>query len=147
MVCCFFGHRDAPESVLAPLEDTIRKLIDSQGVNRFYVGNQGRFDRMAIWALHRAKQAWPHIEYSVVLAYMPQPGQPSEPGPTLYPDGLETVPLRFAISRRNRWMVKRSDVVVAYVARSGGGAAQFVDYARRQGKQIINLAEQGRRQR
>ena len=143
MVCCFFGHRDAPESVRALLEDTIRRLIDSQGVDRFYVGSQGRFDRMAISALRRVKQACPHIEYCVVLAYMPEPGRPAEPEPTLYPDGLETVPPRFAISHRNRWMVKKSDVIVAYIARSGGGAAQFVDFARRQGKRIINLAEQG----
>ena len=54
------------------------------------------------------------------------------------PDGIEKVPPRFAISYRNRWMVKHADYVIAFVHR-GGGAEQFVKLAERQKKSVINL--------
>ena len=55
---------------------------------------------------------------------------------TVYPP-LESVPPRFAISKRNQWMVEQVDVVVAYVTHSWGGAAQTLDYARRKKKRIL----------
>lgn len=55
---------------------------------------------------------------------------------TVYPP-LESVPKRFAISRRNEWMVRESDIVVAYVTHSWGGAAKTLEYARRKKKQIF----------
>lgn len=51
---------------------------------------------------------------------------------------LETVPRRFAISRRNRWMVDAADVVVACVLHDWGGAAATLQYARQKGKRIIS---------
>lgn len=56
----------------------------------------------------------------------------------LYPR-LENVPLRFAISQRNRWMVRQAAVVIAYVTHSWGGAYQTYRYAKFQGKMIYNL--------
>ena len=35
--CCFFGHKDTPESVKADLYAAIEKLIVEHGVNTFYV--------------------------------------------------------------------------------------------------------------
>ena len=64
-----------------------------------------------------------------------------EDGETFYPEGLESVPRRFAIARRNDWMLKEADTVVAYVRFFGGGAGQFVQKAERQKKRIINLAD------
>ncbi len=37
-------------------------------------------------------------------------------------------------------IVQEAQIVVCYVTHTWGGAAQFAEYARRQGKQIINLA-------
>lgn len=54
---------------------------------------------------------------------------------------LETVPPRFAIVLRNEWMVRESDVVVAYVIRGFGGAAKTLEYARRKKKTIICYGE------
>ena len=41
---------------------------------------------------------------------------------TVYPEGLETVPKRFAIFRRNDRMLKQADVVVVYVTHRTGGS-------------------------
>ncbi len=55
--------------------------------------------------------------------------------------GIETVPKRFAISWRNKWMIEQSDVVVTYVTHGFGGAWQFKALAQRQGKTVIELSE------
>ena len=65
---------------------------------------------------------------------------------TVYPP-LESVPRRFAISRRNEWMVSESDVVVAYVIRGFGGAPRTLDYARRKKKPIIRFQYDGEKDR
>lgn len=54
---------------------------------------------------------------------------------TFYPP-LERVPLKYAIIRRNEWMIDNADVLFACVRRSWGGAAQTLEYAR-QRKKII----------
>ena len=53
---------------------------------------------------------------------------------------MEDVPPRFAISRRNEWMLQRADMVVMYVTHSWGGAAQYAKKAGKQGKIVLNLA-------
>ena len=84
----------------------------------------------------------PHISFAVVLAYLPVSERSFEEGvPTMYPEGLELVPRRFAIKYRNRWMVEHADIILAYVNRGYGGAAQTLSYAARRGLEIINLAE------
>lgn len=117
-------------------------LISQHNADSFMVGNQGSFDNMVLKALRELKQAYPHIFYNVVLAYMPAQKQEYElyaPSETFLPEGIETAPKRFAISWRNKWMVRESDIILCYITHSWGGAAQFVEYAQRQGKKVINL--------
>ena len=86
---------------------------------------------------------YPHINYAVVLDRMPSKRDEFDPrdySDTMLPEGIETVHPRFAISWRNKWMIKQSDYVVTYITHSWGGAAQFAELAERQGKVIINLA-------
>lgn len=59
---------------------------------------------------------------------------------TMLPEGIETVHPRFAISWRNKWMIKQSDYVVTYITHAWGGAAQFAEKAAKQNKIVINLA-------
>lgn len=59
---------------------------------------------------------------------------------TMLPEGLETVHPRYAISRRNGWMLKQADFVVTYITHTWGGAAQYAEKAKRAGKTVINLA-------
>ena len=42
--CCFFGHKDTPETIKGNLFAAIEQLIVEHGVETFYVGNQGSFD-------------------------------------------------------------------------------------------------------
>lgn len=144
MVCSFFGHKDAPPSICTQIKANIELLITQKEADSFIVGNQGDFDYMVLKSLRELKQSYPYISYSIALAYMPSHKQEYElydTSETFLPEGIETVPKRFAISWRNKWMVREADIILCYITHSWGGAAQFVEYAKRQGKEIINLSE------
>lgn len=140
--CIFFGHRDCPDEVSDALKQALKDLIEKQSADIFYVGNNGNFDRMVYSALVSAKDVYPYIRYAVVLAYMPT-GHPSAAkysfSETLFPENLETVPKRFAILERNKWLLKHSDYVVTYVNYPWGGAFEFSKQAERMGKPLIRL--------
>ena len=150
MVCCFFGHSDAPQNIYPQIEAAVEKLIQNGMASEFLVGNQGRFDQMALAVLRSMKEEYPQITYRVVLSYMPRDGRAGSgyaDGETLLPEGIECVHPRYAISWRNRWLVEQSDLVICYVTHSWGGAAQFVKLAERKGKEIINIAHGEQKER
>ena len=140
MVCTFFGHKDTPKEIEPTLRSTLIDLIENKNVNVFYVGNIGNFDTMVRRQLEDLSQTYP-IAYHVVLAYLPtEKNKDDNLTNTIYPEGLETVPKRFAISWRNKWMIQQSDIVVTHVTHSYGGAVKFKEMAFRQGKNAIEIS-------
>ena len=138
--CTFFGHRDCPDSLKAMIRSVVIDLITNYGIDMFYVGHQGGFDGLVRSVLYEITQEHPQVYYAVVLAYMPsESSASSDTSDTMLPEGIELVHPRYAISWRNNWMLQHSDFVVAYVAHSWGGAAQYVQKAIRSGKTVINL--------
>ena len=139
MIVSFFGHRDAPDSIRTDLKKAIEILIMNKDAKEFLLGNQGNFDRMVLDVIKEIKKEYPFIRYSVVLAYMPDKAHPCEKEETILPEGIETVPKKYAILWRNKWMIQNSHAVVCYVNRSWGGAAKAVDYAKKQHRKIVHL--------
>lgn len=141
MICTFFGHRDTPAEIRDKLQVVLVDLIENHGADTFYIGKNGNFDAMVRGVLTKLKQKYPHIDYVVVLAYMPRTKSHEYEADyeTLYPEGLEDTPPKFAVSKRNRWLIDNSDTVITYVARSWGGASQFKKLAEKRGKTVINL--------
>ena len=138
--CCFFGHREVTHNIRPKLTEIIEKLIVDEGVTYFYVGHQGQFDSIVYSVLKELKARYPQIRYTVVLAYMPNEHIREIYGEdTLFPDGLESVPKRFAISKRNDWMILHSGFAVCYVYKITGGAAKFREKAEKKGLLIIDL--------
>ena len=139
MICTFFGHRDASEKVVFALKEVIESLI-KKGIKSFYVGNNGNFDAMVRRQLEDLSKAY-EINFTVVLAYLPEDRREHENlANTIYPEGIESVPKRFAISWRNKWMLKQADVVITYVTHPSSGAWEFEKLAVKQGKRVINIA-------
>ena len=144
MFCCdfkaavtFFGHRDTPKETEPALRLTLIDLIENKNATVFYVGNHGNFDAMVCRQLENLSRAYP-IKYYVVLAYMPSKN--AEPNDhSILPEGIETVPRRFAINYRNKWMLNKSDIVVTYVTRNFGGAWEFKQMAEKQDKFLMQL--------
>lgn len=137
MTCTFFGHSDAPLEIRGKLKAELIDLIENRSADLFYVGDKGNFDRLALSVLRELGAVYP-IRFYVVLAYLPKD---KSDDPTLFPEGVETVPKRFAVDYRNRFMAEQSDVVISYVSRDIGGAAKFVNFSKKKGKEVINLAE------
>lgn len=142
MTVTFFGHRYAQKEIEPMLKSTLIDLIENRGAELFYVGNQGGFDAMVTRVLRELSDHYAICAYTV-LAYLPAGGNGASEDllPTILPEGIETVPRRFAISFRNRWMIEQSDCVVTHVTNHiASGAAQFKALAEKQGKTVVNLS-------
>ena len=138
-VCTFFGHRGCYGLDGAVLRNAMEELIQ-KGVDDFLVGNQGQFDRMVYGCLKSLQIQYPHIRYSVVLAYLPAEKKPFEDySDTVFPCGMEQVHPKYAVERRNRWMITRSQYCLCYINHTWGGAYKFARMASRRGLSVINL--------
>lgn len=142
MTVAFFGHSNAPSNLEPRLEQEVIRLIEENENITFLVGTHGHFDGMARSVLKRLAPRYPMMNYRIVLAYLTVKREENrfEGLPTMLPEGIENVPKKFAISYRNDFMVRKCDSVICYITHDWGGAAQFVDKARKKGKNIINLA-------
>ena len=139
MNCIFFGHRDAPCSIKGALKKTILSLLD-EGVECFYVGNNGQFDFFAQVVLKEIS-AQRDIKYAIVLSRINESAIGGEQEKTLFCEGMESALPRFAVSKRNEWLVKNASVVVAYVTNPYSNSHAWVEKARKRGAKIINLYE------
>ena len=129
--CTFFGHGDCPSTEKEKLRSAIASACEL-GADVFYVGKEGAFDRLAAAVLEEMG-----LNYYIVCAYMPKEYIKN----SIFPEGQECVHPRFAIKKRNRWMLGKADTVIAYVERTFGGAAEFTALAEKQGKRVINIGK------
>lgn len=136
-ICTFFGHSECYGLDKDVLRNAIEDLI-KQGTTEFLVGNHGQFDGMVHSCLKSLQMQYPNIRYSVVLAYLPTEKREWEDmSDTMYPE-IEGHP-KYAIERRNKWMILASDCCLCYVNFSWGGAWKFARMAKRCGLRVINL--------
>lgn len=144
--CFLIGHRSVPECVRSLLYNTIEQHISAYGVEEFYVGRYGQFDRMAAQALIDVKAIFPYIRL-----YLLTPYHPSE-RPISLPAGFDgshypferAIPRRVAIVAANRAMVDYCDYLIIY-ARHPGNARELLHYAQNRSRKcplhILNLAD------
>ena len=141
MTVVFCGHRDVVFSVELKenLEIILSDLIKN-GADIFLLGGYGNFDIGAVQTIGGLKNKYPKIKAVLVISYLNQKYNRVLYDEIIYPD-LESVPKRYAIVKRNRWTVQHADMVVAYVEHSWGGAAKTMEYAQRQGIEVMNIAK------
>ena len=139
MLVTFCGHSTVSNSaaVAAALKTVIEELI-AEGATEFYLGGYGEFDSLAARAVRDAKETHPDIRATLVIPYMDRDFNTALYDSSVYPP-LESVPRRFAISKRNEWMIEQADVVVSGVTHDWGGAATTLKYATRKRKRIISV--------
>ena len=151
LTCTFAGHRQIFASgIPQKLDEAIEGLLAAGGDYRFLTGGMGEFDLLCAAAVRRAKRRHPGlaVELLLVLPYMKQDINANK---AAYEDGYDDILVptellgaypKQAIGRRNRWMIDRSDALLAYVCRAFGGAYETLRYAqKRPGLSILNLAE------
>lgn len=139
MLVTFCGHSTVsnPAAIAATLKTVIEDLI-AEGATEFYLGGYGEFDSLAARAVRDAKETHPDIRSTLVIPYMDREFNPSLYDGSVYPP-LESVPRRFAISKRNEWLIEQADVVVSGVTHDWGGAATTLKYAQRKKKRIVSV--------
>ena len=139
VIVTFCGHSQIAdkETIRKRLTDEIHEILRA-GYRTFYLGGYGDFDNLAAAVLSELKGAYPDIERLLIIPYIDREYNTVQYDGTMYPQ-LENVPKRFAISRRNKWMVDQASVIIAYVDHDWGGAAKTLEYAVKKGLQIINL--------
>lgn len=146
MIVTFCGHRDFVET--AEAENQLTMFLEKYARENVrlvcYNGGYGNFDYFAAKCVQRMQEQYSNIRNCLVLPYIDQPFLDRIAvftncfDETIYPP-LENVPRRYAIIRRNEWMVDSADVVIACVKYSWGGAARTLEYARRKRKNIIQI--------
>ena len=152
MIIAFSGH----SSVVSG--DKIKEIVEEQIRNSFvghhpvicYLGGYGDFDRICACACRELKEEYRFIELVYVSPYISLSEQKKikemqENGfcdTSIYPP-IERVPLRFAISKRNEWMMENADLIIAYITHSYGGAYKSLRVAKRKKKKIINIFDLG----
>ena len=140
--CFFIGHREASDELLPALKSAIEQHIEEYGVTEFIVGGYGGFDRLATVALIAAKQKHPEITLLRLTPYHPAERQvvlPENFDGIYYPDGMEKVPRRLAITRANRNVIEHVGYLIAYVQHPGSNAYELVEYAGKRGIRITKI--------
>ena len=137
MIVTFCGH----SQYIAKQEDEekILSLLQNEVGNapaEFFLGGYGAFDTFAFHCCKKYQATHPSVKLVFVSPYLN--AEKNGYDAVLYPT-LEQVPLKFALSHRNRWMVENADVVVAYIDHAWGGAYQTCVHAKRRQKTIFYL--------
>ena len=146
MTITFCGHSNClfSDEEKQKLKQLLIKEIRKNPTCRFYLGGYGDFDSLCLRTLRELKKEFQDIELIFITPYLDKNYSKLEFAKYHYDDvifpPLESVPRKFAILKRNEWMVEEADLVIAYVMYSWGGAAKTLEYARRKNKTIINLA-------
>ncbi len=150
MIITFIGHSSLNiDAVLSKkIKETIQNNINKDTPIAFYCGGYGDFDQHCISICHQLKTQNLKCEIVFITPYITSCQQKKMKNlletnrydSIIYPP-IETVLPRFAIIKRNEWMIAESDLIIAYVSHNSGGAYKSLEYARRKKKKIINLAD------
>ena len=137
-VCAFFGHRELYNDITPQLEEAISTAV-KHGYDVFWSGGNGAFDRCAAGTVYRLKKKYPHIKIVLIQAYLPKQPISEIYDQAIFPEGVEIGPPRFAINRRNQWIIRNCEGAICYVNHSYGGAYAAYRKLLRNKKVLVNL--------
>lgn len=147
MIISFFGH-----SMALPYEkyeDKVMKLLEDVSKGQhvdFYLGGYGNFDAFGLQCARQFKKKHPDTKILLICPYIGKWLDNQKDYIKTYYDGtiypeIEHVPLKFAIVKRNEWMVRQADYIIAYVFKHHGGAYKALLCAHKHNTPYTNLYE------
>ena len=155
--CCFSGHRKIPPALLNDLQkkliQTIDRIYNEKHITTYYAGGAQGFDTLASEAVIERRAGIPELRLVVVMPHAEQAARWSAEDQTRHKRILDAADevvclaehyYRGCMQRRNRYLVDHSDVCVCYLSEATGGTAYTVEYARKNGLPIFNLATEKR---
>jgi len=140
----FIGHRQIERliSVERKVEEIVRDLIKSKQYVEFLIGRSGEFDISCASAVKRAQKALGHENSSLILV-LPYHVKDEEYYEKYYDEIYMPIDpkthYKSAITKRNKWMVENSDLLIAHVNKDIGGAHSTLKYAEKIGVPVINV--------
>lgn len=147
--CCFTGHRtmDAAEQelILSILTEQITELI-KKGVTVFRNGGALGFDIFAALCVLSLKYEYPDIKLYIDAPHRAQAIHWDKDDKRVYEYILSRADKVTYVSdhyssgcmlKRNRYMVDRSEYVIAYIRKQHGGSYYTARYAEKKGRQVI----------
>lgn len=144
MIISFFGHKSFGDTSIK-IADVVKQIEEIAGgqVVHFYMGAYGSFDTFGKECAKEYKKAHPDTLIILITPYIHPnycllDGAKERYDEIIYPE-LENVPPRYAISKRNEWIVEQSDFIFFYVRSSFGGAYNALIHAKRKKIKHKNL--------
>jgi len=151
--CAFSGHRVIADADIKKIYDTLKPMLIElieQGITDFYAGGALGFDTIAALMILKLRGEYPHIKLHLLLPYPEQSEDWSENDIMNYEFTkqhansfvyLDRQYSAESLRKRNRELVDRSDMLICYCRRPRSGTASTMNYAKKLGKPVINLAD------
>ncbi|MBQ8849546.1 MAG: DUF1273 family protein [Clostridia bacterium] len=150
--CCFTGHRVLPAEQIECLYRELDRVLDiliRSGVSDFRVGGALGFDTLAALCVLDKRRVCPHLRLELCIPCADQANAWSDSDRQTYEyirsqaDKVTVLSEKYTrgcMHRRNRYMVDGSDYCVAYCTADKGGSAYTVNYAKKKGVKVVDLA-------
>lgn len=151
-ICCFTGHRSidgVSMEALSGLLDSVLERLIADGVTVFRTGGAVGFDTLAALKVIEWRERAPHISLELCLPCRNQTdgwGARSREYYDYILSKADRVEYLFdeyvtgCMLARNRRLVDGSQFCIGYCKSERGGSAYTLDYARKKGVRVINLA-------
>jgi len=151
ITCCFTGHRTIPMGQLNYVKNLLNRTVEeliAKGYSVFAAGGALGFDTMAAQCVLNLKFKYPRIKLLLILPCLEQTKGWSEYDISVYEDIKNKADeviytslnyTKGCMFKRNRALVDKSSVCIAYLTKKTGGTAYTAKYAVEKGLQLINL--------
>lgn len=150
MIVSFAGHSaiSSKSKIKELVKEQLRNHIINAEPITCYLGGYGDFDEICTCACKELKQESINIELVYITPYLHLSEQAKMKemqayglyDTTIYPP-IENTPPRYAILKRNEWMMTNADIVIVYINHTYGGAYRSFQVAKRKKKKIINICD------
>lgn len=148
--CCVTGHRNLPQNEINKIKAALRREIDlavADGYTRFMSGFADGVDQYFSEIVLERKKVRPELELVAVIAYQKRLDSLKEKGKTyeLLEACADVIVMQeeyhpSVYSHRNRYMVERSDRVIAvYDGREKGGTVRTIRFAHQMRKELREI--------
>lgn len=146
--CSIFGHADfrATKTESEKLKEIIIDCIKNKNITNFYVGDKGNYDVFSTKILNEVKTIYPYINIYLIIHKYREKITPEDKSFrdkyynfVIYPN-LENTPPKFAISKRNKFMIDNSNFVIFHVDYIHN-ISKFLNYTIKKKIDFINLGK------
>ncbi len=161
-VCAFLGNdydflfgrkriRRSNSELIQKVQEHIVRLIENEGVDQFFVGEAGGFEKDAYKAVLNVKEKYPHIKIILVISRIPElhatgvdvshiVQQRAYCDDFILPDKCAVGYKRLCVVYRNQYIITHADFIIAY-NKYKGRAYKFCMQAKNKGVRVIELAD------